>query len=474
MVGRSQQQYNPMPGKLTALLLAAAACQGCFAQPKRIDPLSDLHTGSAPQGPYRDFTLAVVSSKNTLESKAFLERRLHGKFKPRKLFEEVDSVFARNFKKVIEVQKIGDAPSVDADLAALLDIFVQYGGTPDIEATVLFFAPDGEKIETINAKGAAAAFSAWDAGGLLRLAEGEVIRGLESGLAGSQALTAFARTGPAPRTAAPAAPAAPPRREVHSDVDIPRYSLPERADDFALVVGVENYLNELPSAQFAERDARAVRNHLRALGFPQRNIKFFTNQQAVLSALSAYLEDWLPRNVRADSRVFIYFSGHGAPDPGTGRAYLVPFDGDPNFLDKTAYPVKRLYARAGALKARQVIVALDACFSGTGGRSVLPEGARPLVTKVDTSVGGEGKIVLFAAASATQVTATLKEEGHGIFTYYFLKGLSGGAKDSSGAITPRGLYQYLKPQVQDAANRQNRDQTPVLDGAVEGVLFTFE
>jgi uncharacterized caspase-like protein len=79
----------------------------------------------------------------------------------------------------------------------------------------------------------------------------------------------------------------------------------------------------------------------------------------------------------------------------------------------------------------------------------------------------DGKLVLFAAASAQETTSTLDEQGHGIFTYYFLKGLGGEAKDADGAVTPRGLYDYLKPKVQDAASRQNRDQTPVLEGAAQ-------
>jgi len=147
--------------------------------------------------------------------------------------------------------------------------------------------------------------------------------------------------------------------------------------------------------------------------------------------------------------------------------------GNPNFLDRTGFPLKRLYTDLNALKTKQVIVALDSCFSGAGGRSVLAEGTRPLVSQVDISAPANPRLVLFAAASAKEVTATLKEQGHGIFTYYLLKGLSGEAKDSHGIVTARGLYQYLKPKVQDAANLQNRDQTPVLEGAAEGVLVRF-
>jgi uncharacterized caspase-like protein len=261
---------------------------------------------------------------------------------------------------------------------------------------------------------------------------------------------------------------------LYSDVDKPKHHLPEHPDDFAIVVGIEKYSNDLPDAQFAEHDAAAMKEHLLALGYPERNIKFLTGSRAVRSSLEAYLEDWLPRNVKDDSRVFFYFSGHGAPAAESGQAYLVPWDGNPNFLDKTGYPLRKLYGDLNALKAKRVIVALDSCFSGAGGRSLLPEGSRPLVNNVEMSLASGGKILLFAAASPKEITSTLTEQGHGIFTYYFLKGLDGAAKDASGIITPRGLFDYLKPKVQDAASRQNRDQTPVLDGVTSGNIVTFQ
>lgn len=257
---------------------------------------------------------------------------------------------------------------------------------------------------------------------------------------------------------------------ITSDVDSPKHHLAENTNDFAIIVGVEKYANELPDAQFAARDAKAVRAELAALGVPERNMRSIEGNKASLSALSAYLEDWLPKNVKENSRVFFYFSGHGAPDPKTGNAYLVPYDGSPSFLDKTAFPVARLYEDLGKLKAKLSIVVLDSCFSGAGGRSVLAEGTRPLVNVTQTSVAPGSKVLLFAAAAPSEVTGTIKEQGHGIFTYYFLKGLDGAAADKNGSVTPLGLYEYLKPKVQDAASKQNREQTPVLEGALGGEL----
>ncbi len=263
----------------------------------------------------------------------------------------------------------------------------------------------------------------------------------------------------------------PARPAIVSDVDHPKVSLPERPWDLAVVVGIEKY-SDIPDAQFAERDAEAVKDHLIALGFPSRNVVLLSGPKAVRSALEKYLETWLPRNVKEDSRVFFYFSGHGAPDVKTGMAYLVPWDGDAGFLPNTAYPIERLYKKLGELKAREIVVAMDACFSGAGGRSVLAKGARPLVMKVDAGTIPQ-QLTVFAAASAEQITSTLEDQGHGTFTYYFLKGLSGAAKDRSGAVTAGGLYDYLKPKVQDAARRQNREQDPVLIAPESRELFKF-
>lgn len=235
----------------------------------------------------------------------------------------------------------------------------------------------------------------------------------------------------------------------------PNFRSREQSDDFALVIGISEY-SELPDAQFADRDGMAVVAHMEALGVPRRNIIHLKNSKAGYSSLKKYLESWLPRNVKSNSRVYFYFSGHGAPDVDNGDAYLIPWDGDPNFLKDTAYPLKRLYKNLSALKAKEVIVALDACFSGAGGRSVLAKGARPLVTKVNMSQSSNGRLTLFAAASSTQITTTLEDKGHGIFTYYFLKGLS------RSGTTAKSLYEYLKPKVQDEARRQNREQTPTL------------
>lgn len=283
-------------------------------------------------------------------------------------------------------------------------------------------------------------------------------------------LESLAKTAVASTFALSVPAAVPPLTSVVVPALNPDYSSTSATDDYAVVVGIESY-PDLPAAAYAERDAASAKSFIRALGVPERNIVLLTGNRATKTGMEKTLEAWLPNNVSEKSRVYVYYSGHGAPDTKTGDAYLVPSDGDPQYLAQTGYPLKRLYAKLGELKAKSVLVALDSCFSGAGGRSVLAKGTRPLVGKVDTAVPARGKVSVISASAGDQISGANEEAGYGLFTYNFLQGLNGAAKDAQGRVTLQSLYAYLKPRVQDDARRGNREQTPQLQGGGEDLIL---
>jgi uncharacterized caspase-like protein len=214
-----------------------------------------------------------------------------------------------------------------------------------------------------------------------------------------------------------------------------------------------------------DRDATLVGEYLtKVLRYPEENVIVRVNDQAAKTDLEKYFEGWLPNNVEKDSSVFIYYSGHGAPNPRTGDAYLVPYDGDPTFVEKTGYPLKRLYAALDKLPAKDITVVLDSCFSGAGGRSVLAQGAKPMVLSVENAIVAGGKTAVLSASAGDQISSAYSEKGHGLLTYFFLKGLQGeGDLNKDGAIDLAELYEYVKPRVQKVARKQfNNEQTPQL------------
>jgi hypothetical protein len=245
--------------------------------------------------------------------------------------------------------------------------------------------------------------------------------------------------------------------------DSPR-TVASRPDDFALIVGIQDY-RSVPAAAYAAGDAKTAKTYLEALGVPPGNVVLLTGEHASRSDITKYLEEWLPGVVKPDSRVYFYYSGHGAPDPASGEAYLVPWDGDPQFLKSTALPVSRLYADLGKLPSRDAVVMLDSCFSGAGGRSIIASGARPLVNVRDDATAPP-RTAVFAAAGGDQISGAFDLRRHGLFTYFLLRGLSGEADaDRDGHVTAAELEAYLASRVGEAARRfSNRDQTPRLLG----------
>jgi uncharacterized caspase-like protein len=190
------------------------------------------------------------------------------------------------------------------------------------------------------------------------------------------------------------------------------------------------------------------------------------NDRALKSDFEKYFEKWLGNNIDKHSTVFIYYSGHGATNMKTGDAYLLPYDGDPSFIDQTGYSLKRLYETLGRLPAKKIIVALDSCFSGAGGRSVLAKGARPLVMNLKTDVVFPGNITVLSASSGEQISSTYYEKGHGLFTYFLLKGIKDeNILNPDGSIKMGQLFSYLKPHVEHIARKQfNNEQIPQLAG----------
>jgi hypothetical protein len=264
----------------------------------------------------------------------------------------------------------------------------------------------------------------------------------------------------------PAAPVMPPAPT--SDVDTPPgVQAKSKPNAYAVVIGIESYREKLPKADFADRDAKLVADYLtKILGYAEENVVVRLNDRASRNDLEKYFGDWLRNNVEPGGSVFIYYSGHGAPNLKTGDAYLVPYDGDPTFVETTSFPLKRLYATLEKLPAKEVIVVLDSCFSGAGGRSVIAKGQRPMGIAVESSVLGTGKTVVLTASNGDQTSSTLEEKGHGLFTYYFLKGLQGPADaNKDGTISLTELFDYVKPNVQRVARKQyNNEQTPQLVG----------
>ena len=84
-----------------------------------------------------------------------------------------------------------------------------------------------------------------------------------------------------------------------------------------------------------------------------------------------------------------------------------------------------------------------------------------MLITVDSPVVSSQNLTVFTAAASTQISSSYQEKRHGLFTYYFLKGLQGEADlNKDGGVSLRELDEYIRTQVQTVARRKNVDQTP--------------
>jgi len=250
---------------------------------------------------------------------------------------------------------------------------------------------------------------------------------------------------------------------VRSDVDDPPAVKPSRRGNaYAVVIGIEEYREKLPRAEFAANDARVFGRYLiTVLGYPEENVIVLTNERATKSDLEKYFHRWLPNHVTDGGEVFVYYSGHGSPATDGSDAFIVPFDGDPAYITDTGYSLKRLYAALGRLPSKDNYVVMDSCFSGAGGRSVIAKGLRPLViTSVDQEAVSANTTIL-SASTASQVSSTYLEKGHGLLTYFLLKGLK--ENNPERPLQFEALYPYIASNVERIARTAyNNEQTPQL------------
>ncbi len=246
---------------------------------------------------------------------------------------------------------------------------------------------------------------------------------------------------------------------------------------WAVVIGIENY-KKAPNVEYAERDALVTKEYFnRLLGVPKENTFYLSNSDATKTELETLLTSTLRNRVEKDDEVYFYFSGHGVPT-NEGDSYLLLNDSDPATPQISAYSVKKLYEDLGGLKTLKSYAFLDTCFSGGVARGDEKEsllGGTRAIMKVKDVALSYNNLIVYAATGKDQLSNSFKNEGHGLFTYYLLKGLGGEAdSDKDGKIGEQELQDYIKLNVTNQSRKlygESRYQEPTLkSNGVETII----
>ena len=252
--------------------------------------------------------------------------------------------------------------------------------------------------------------------------------------------------------------------------------VPLKPNAVALIIGIENYKN-FPDAQFANRDAQVFYDYAnRALGVPKKRIMLLVDKNATETNIKKALKHWLPSIVKANkSEVFVFFAGHGLASSNDSGVYLLPVDGDPDLLSDSAVSKNELLKLVSQTSPKRATIFLDTCYSGLSRTSeALIASARGIMVvhrEIDTNLTD---ITVLSASSGSEISYSLPEAKHGLFSYYLMKGLEGEAdKNGDNQITSSELLRFVKTNVEKQAAASGRKQTPNIEGVSEVVLSSW-
>ena len=251
----------------------------------------------------------------------------------------------------------------------------------------------------------------------------------------------------------------------------------------AVVIGINNYQNGIPTLGTARQDAEAIAEILER--DYEYQVHLITDNEATSENLMRWLETDLPEAMKTanPSRLLFYFAGHGIALNGDDgpEGYLIPQNA--RLGDVSTYlPMSQVYEALIQLSCRHFLGILDCCFAGafrwSSTRKLVPiELGTIHKERFDRFIQDPAwQVITSAAHDQTAFDSfNLKDDrgkkgGHSPFAAALMDALQGkadaypvaepGKPAGDGVITATELYMYLRERVEVATEARSLRQTP--------------
>ncbi|HVF80771.1 MAG TPA: caspase family protein [Flavisolibacter sp.] len=248
---------------------------------------------------------------------------------------------------------------------------------------------------------------------------------------------------------------------------------------YAVVVGVSSYSDSnIPNLKFAGKDAQAFYDFLRspnAGSVPVDDMALLINTKATRSNIIRELVDKLTRATKEDLVIF-YFSGHGKSGEFENAGYLLGYDTEADNEPATAISMNEIKSKIDRSAAKMKISYIDACHAGlfksNGAKGEANDNAEIIKAYLEGLTNSGDGNAAFLASSARQQSLEDETLGHGVFTYYLIKGLQGeadkeqaeGTGYNNGIVTISEMATYLINKIQ---KKTKYKQKPSLEGSYD-------
>lgn len=252
---------------------------------------------------------------------------------------------------------------------------------------------------------------------------------------------------------------------------------------WAVVIGISSYKDSrIPPLRYANKDAKAFYDWIiseKGGRYAPSQVNLLLDRDATFKNIREALFVWLKQAIEEDV-ITIYFAGHGSPESpdASNNLFLLPYDAQYDSIATTGFPMWDIEtALKRFIKAKKVIVIADACHSGGVGQSydIARRSSRGVeINPISSGLQNLSRIGDGVAVISASDDKQLSQEsqtwggGHGVFTYFLLKGLKGEADYSrDGSVTLGELIPYVSEQVRRATRNA---QSPTISGKFDPAL----
>jgi len=221
---------------------------------------------------------------------------------------------------------------------------------------------------------------------------------------------------------------------------------------FALLIGITNYVNDLPSLMGVSMDMASIKQALENQGF-KVILKLDIDLAEMENAFNTFINTYGQED---DNRMLFYFAGHGytlKTSLGEELGYIVPADAPNPARDQVGFQNKamemaQIEAYSKRIRSKHALFIFDACFSGS-----LFATSTALPSPINQ------KTLLPVRQFITSGTAEEQVPDKSIFCQQFLVAIEGEADyDRDGNVTGTELGDFLQKSVTNYSRETQHPQ----------------
>ena len=224
----------------------------------------------------------------------------------------------------------------------------------------------------------------------------------------------------------------------------------------AVVIGIANYqqINALPDSVLNDaRDIAGVLTSHQYCGYRDQNVQLLLDGEATLQRIRNALRT-IANVSGTEDTALIFFSGHGAVlgKPDNPMSAILPVDCDARTLGGTGLCEPEFSDALRNIRARRLIVLLDACYSGGASSFKDPKRPRSFTWGYsEKSLGrlteGKGRVVI-ASSRPDETSLVLAGERNSVFSSQLLEALRGqGHTSGDGLIRVFDIFNHVSETV---------------------------